>query len=89
MFHMDKFTKSLLVAALSVAVVALIAFWLSQYQYHNTNERVLVRTNRYTGHTEFYIVGRGWEDTLRPAATPTPNRGYINPFDSPSPSPGR
>jgi|RhiMethySRZTD1v2_1073278.scaffolds.fasta_scaffold4314584_1 hypothetical protein len=96
---MDRFTKLLLAAALAVAIVALIAFWPGKYQYYNTHDGVLMRVNRYTGATEYYMITQGWQtskpvrisDTLEDA---TPE----NPFDkanretqkaSPSPTPGK
>jgi hypothetical protein len=87
---MDTLTKTLLFCVLAVALIALFVFWPGTYQYHNTHDGILVRVNRYTGQTEYYIVTTGWKISTPPESTPKqPPPNYIDPYSSPTPSPGR
>jgi len=40
---MDTLTKTLLLSALAVCIIALFVFWPGPYQYHNTHGGILVR----------------------------------------------
>jgi Immunity protein 51 len=54
---MDKFTKSLILCAPVVAVIALIAFWPGKYQYHNTLTNEDFMSDQNAIRAEFRIDG--------------------------------
>lgn len=53
--------KALKVIVLSIAFFLLALFgWPTLYRYENTYNGVLVRINRVTGYTDYYMPG-GWK----------------------------